>query len=103
MSSRTESPRVLTPRPWLRACVIVAATLFALGAVSTYLRSGWTWAAIAFALLALFGLAGVLETALTRIVLADTTLESRSLFSRRAFHAADIEAVTWEAGAGLWA
>jgi hypothetical protein len=98
---QTNASRVLRPRPWLRATIIFAASLFLLGAVSSYLRSGWTWMLMAYVVVSVVGLAGVLEVAVTRIVLSETALESHSLFYRRAYQAADIASVTWEAGVGV--
>jgi hypothetical protein len=96
-----EQPRVLRTRPWLAIVVVVANALFLAGAASSYRETQWSPAFIGFALLSVVGVLGILELAVSRIVLRDNILETRDLFSRRQYQASTIRSVKWEGGSGV--
>ena len=96
-----EEPRVLRTRPWLAVVVVVSNALFLAGAASSYRETEWSPTFIGFELLSVVGVLGLLELAVSRIVLRDDILETRNLFLRRRYQASTIRSVKWEAGAGV--
>jgi len=92
---------VLRPKPWLVATVVTAAVLSLIGAVFLYRRAGWGFASVGLALMSVLGVAAIVELATSRIVLADSSLESGPLWSRRRYAAADVASVTWARGVGV--
>jgi len=96
-----ERPRVLRTRPWLVVLVVVANTLFLAGAASSYRETNWSPTFLGFVLLSVVGILGILELAISRIVLRGDALETRSLFSRRRYQASTIRNVKWEGGSGV--
>ncbi len=97
----TEQPRVLRTRPWLATGVVVSNALFLAGAAFTYRQTQWSLTFIGFALLSVVGALGILELAVSRIVLRNDILETRDLFRRRQYPASAIRSVTWEGGSGV--
>lgn len=96
-----EGPRVLRTRPWLAAVVLVCNALFLAGAAFSYRGTRLTPTFVAFVLLSVVGILGILELAVSRIVLRGDVLETRDLFSRGRHEASTIRGVKWEAGAGV--
>lgn len=93
--------RVLRPKPWFVAAILIAEIIFVAGTVFAYHQGGWTWVALGFAALSLVGLFGVAEVASARIVLSEDALEAGWAFSRRRYPVVDIASVRWEWGAGV--
>ena len=96
-----EPPRVLRTRPWLAIAVLVSNALFLAGAAFSYRETRWSPTFIGFALLSGVGILGILELAVSRIVLSADVLETRDLFVRRRYEVSTIRGVKWEAGGGV--
>jgi hypothetical protein len=96
-----ERPSVLRTRPWLAVVVVLSNALFLAGAVSSYRETSWTPTFVGFVLLLGVGLLGILQLAMSRIVLWGDALETRGLFFRRQYQASTIRGVKWEGGSGV--
>jgi hypothetical protein len=89
-----EGRRVFTRGRLTLAGVSVATALFAAGTVVTRNLRGWDPVSIGFAIVTVvFGLGGIVETMVERVVLEADTLMVRRLWGTRRYAIADIDRV----------
>ena len=91
----------LSSPPWIKGMVSVIAV--AMPVVTTLLlhAEGVTWISAGFAAMSVIGVAGLIEIALTAVVLDDDVLRIRGLKSRRNIPKKELANVTWESGCGV--
>jgi hypothetical protein len=93
--------KVIRAAKWM-TWVMVAVTLLALmGAFLLARSTGLTWTVGGLAAFGLFASLGIIEAAVTRVILDEEGLVAVTLLSRKRYPRRDIERVTWETGAGV--
>ena len=81
-------------RGWLvLPAVCLATALFGAAAVVTFQLRGWDWVSIGMAVAAVFGVAGIVEALVERVVLEEDALAVRRLWGTRRYALADIDRV----------
>ena len=93
--------KIIRPKPILFALLAVTKMLFVAGFVFMYMRSGWSFTTIGFAVMTLVAAVGFLELGTTRIILQDDRIDMGPIWKRRQFGRDEIKRVTWEKGAGV--
>jgi hypothetical protein len=86
---------------WLIGASAASALLFLSGlSGSLYLRAPG-WSSVAFAVLSVVGVLGVVDVARRRVVLTGTELRIISMWSQRVYARDTIASVKWEGGVGV--
>lgn len=88
-----EGRRVFTRGPLLLAGVCVATALFGVAAAVTFQLRGWNWVSIGMAAAVVFGVAGIVEALVERVVLEADTLMVRRLWGTQRYPIDDIDRV----------
>jgi hypothetical protein len=77
----------------MAAIAAVATALFVVAAWLTYRDQGWTWISVGMVVGALIGAAGIIESFVVRIELADDDMVVTGLSGRRSYPRREIERV----------
>jgi hypothetical protein len=89
---------VLRPVRWFKVVVILAASLFLAGFLTTVRLQGLSTTALTFAGLSIFGAGCVLEAFTLRVALGAEALRVSRLGRSRTYPRSQIRAVTWAKG-----
>ena len=97
--SEYKGRRLFRSSPAYVVIVTVAALLFVSGGWFWYSTRGWTLMTLAFAVMSVIGVLGVIEAIVDRVILTDDALRIIRIWSRRTYPKSQIAGVTSEKGA----
>jgi hypothetical protein len=93
--------RIIYVATWLRVTTIVAAVIPFIGFIELWPSNGLSLGVLILLAIGVFGIIGVADALISRIILGDDSIQIISLFRKRAIPRAEIISVTWQAGYGV--